>query len=123
MRRITHASTMALALMLASAAAQADPDATVPSKISEKIIGELAELDLEGVSADAVKYMGEHKPDIDLKNSFALQSKTSAPRNTPTSSISATTARHQKTTSTRLTSRRPTPTCGSCGKSITVTGS
>lgn len=69
MRRIAYASTMTLALLLATAA-QAEPDATVPPRVSEKIVAELAKLDLEAVSSDAVKYMGEHAGE-DLKNSFA----------------------------------------------------
>jgi len=70
MRRIFSASTIVLALTLAAGAAQADPDATIPIRISEKIVTELAKIDLDAVSADATKYMGQQAGE-NIKNNFA----------------------------------------------------
>ncbi len=70
MRRIFSASTIVLALTLAAGAAQADPDAAVPAKISEKIVAELAKVDLDAVSAYAAKYMGQQAGE-NIKNNFA----------------------------------------------------
>lgn len=72
MRRILATPTIAFAatLILATAALAADPDPALPGKMSEKIVGELAKNDLDGLSADATKYMGE-KTGAEIKTSFA----------------------------------------------------
>jgi hypothetical protein len=69
MRPVTHAATIAVAMILA-AAAQADPDATIPPRISDKVVAELAKADLDAVSADAAKYMGPQASE-NIKNNFA----------------------------------------------------
>jgi hypothetical protein len=72
MRRAAYASTIAfaLALILAGPARAADPDPALPAKMSEKIVGELAKADLDTLSGDAGKYMGEQVGES-LKNGFA----------------------------------------------------
>jgi hypothetical protein len=72
MRRTTYAATIAfaLALIFAGAARAADPDPALPGKISEKIVGELAKADLDALSIDATKYMGE-QTGATIKDSFA----------------------------------------------------
>jgi len=70
MRRTIYAATIALTFMLAAAAAQADPDAALPGKMSEKIVAELAKADLDSLSGDATKYMGE-QTGATIKDSFA----------------------------------------------------
>jgi len=70
MRRSFFGPTIALALMLAAGTAQADPDATVPARISERIVADLAKVDLDAVSAYTTKYMGRQAGE-NIKNNFA----------------------------------------------------
>lgn len=61
------------AFMLAMATfapAHAEPDAALPTKVSEKILADLAKTDLDTAAADAGKYMGTSVVE-DLKNNFA----------------------------------------------------
>lgn len=61
---------LAVCLLAAAGPARAAPDDTLPVKVSEKILAELAKADLDAVSADAGKFMGSNVSD-DIKNSFA----------------------------------------------------
>jgi hypothetical protein len=70
MRCIAYASTIALALMLATTAAQADPDPALPGQVSDKIVNELAKTDLDALAGDATKYMPGTSAD-DFKKNFA----------------------------------------------------
>src|ERR1700723_3344125 len=74
MQRTAHWSIAAgfLCLVVAAAppAARADPDATVPTKASEKILADLSRADLDTAATDASKYMGSDTTDS-FKNNFA----------------------------------------------------
>jgi hypothetical protein len=59
----------ALLVVVAGPAAQAEPDATIPVRISEHIIADLSRTDLEAVASTNAKYMGSNAER--LKNSFA----------------------------------------------------
>jgi len=68
-------SLLAAALLIFAAAgmpiaAAADPDSTIPTRMSEKIVNELAKADLDSLSVDAAKYMGEQTGE-NIKNNFA----------------------------------------------------
>ena len=72
MRRWAYGATI-MGIILATAAAntaRAEPDNTVPNKMSEKIVGELSATDLDSLSGDAAKYMGEQTGE-NIKNNFA----------------------------------------------------
>ncbi len=73
MQRFAHllaATALVVAAMAVTQVAQADPDASVPTRISERIVGELARADLDAVANESTKYMGPNVADR-LKNSFA----------------------------------------------------
>jgi hypothetical protein len=73
MRRVIHGLSVAAFVMAAAAVAataQADPDPTVPAKISQQIVADLARGDLDAVAGETVKYMGSSASER-LKNSFA----------------------------------------------------
>lgn len=70
MRRTITASTIGFALMLAAAAAQADPDQALPGKMSDKIVNELAKADLDTLTADLNKFMGG-KAGETIRSNFA----------------------------------------------------
>ena len=70
MRRWACRATIASVILATAATARAEPDASIPSKISEKIVADLARADLEATSADSAKYMGQNAAD-NMKNSFA----------------------------------------------------
>jgi hypothetical protein len=72
MRRLAHSLTIAGFILAAAAVepAQADPDNAIPTKVSERIIADLARADLDAVAKETVKYMGSAVSDR-LKNSFA----------------------------------------------------
>jgi hypothetical protein len=64
---------LAAGLLLAAVAcgaARAEPDATIPTRVSEKILADLAKADLEAAAADSAKYLGRASAD-NMKNSFA----------------------------------------------------
>jgi hypothetical protein len=64
---------MAAGIVLAAGwpgTATAEPDDTLPTKVSEKILADLAKADLEATAADAGKYMGSGVTES-LKNNFA----------------------------------------------------
>ena len=71
MQRQTRIAVIAwLAIAAAAVAAHAEPDATVPVKVSDKIVADLSRADLEATSADAAKYLGQNSAE-GIKNSFA----------------------------------------------------
>ena len=73
MRRLAHALIAAgfvVAAMIGGGAAQTGPDETIPAKISERIIADLAGGDLDAFAADAAKYMATNATER-LKNNFA----------------------------------------------------
>jgi hypothetical protein len=122
MRRFAHllaAAALTLGAMAAETA-RAETDNTIPIRISEKIIAQLARTDLDAVANESTKYMGPNIADR-LKNSFA-SIKISANRNTLNWSIPAITVRWEKTSSTRSISTRPSPLYVSYGISTMVTG-
>jgi len=53
-----------------AAVAQTGPDATIPAKVSERIVADLARGDLNAFAASAAKYMGPEASER-IKNSFA----------------------------------------------------
>jgi len=55
--------------LVAGASASAAPDDTIPTKVSERIIADLAGADLDAVAGETAKYMGSNADR--LKNSFA----------------------------------------------------
>jgi hypothetical protein len=59
-----------LAATGAIGAAQADPDNTIPIKVSEKVLADLARADLDATATDCAKYLGQTAAE-GLKNSFA----------------------------------------------------
>lgn len=61
---------LALTVLIMSAAARAEPDPSVVTRISEKILADLAIADLDSAAADAGKYMGSNVGE-NLKNNFA----------------------------------------------------
>jgi hypothetical protein len=63
-------AALALAgVLFAAPFARAEPDATIPARVSERIIAELARADLDAVAKETTKYMGGAADR--LKNSFA----------------------------------------------------
>jgi hypothetical protein len=50
--------------------ARADPDNTIPTAVSERIVADLARADLDAVARESTQYMGPNVSDR-LKNSFA----------------------------------------------------
>jgi hypothetical protein len=73
MRRLARSVTAAgvvFAAAMAVAAAQTGPDETIPAKVSERIVADLAAADLDAFATDISKYM---TPDSTsrLKNNFA----------------------------------------------------
>ncbi|HVH81740.1 MAG TPA: hypothetical protein VM782_20225 [Stellaceae bacterium] len=71
MRQWTYGATIvAVILALAANTARAEPDPGIPNKMSEKIVDELAKTDLDALSGDATKYMGEQTGE-NIKNNFA----------------------------------------------------
>jgi len=64
------AAAAGIALTTLAAPADAEPDGNLPTRISEKIVADLAHADLEATSADASKYLGQNSAE-NLKNSFA----------------------------------------------------
>jgi hypothetical protein len=59
-----------LGLLLMPAMALAEPDDTLPTKVSEKILADLAKTDLDAAASDSGKYMGTNVAET-LKNNFA----------------------------------------------------
>lgn len=72
MRRFAHSLTAAALILVAAGAetARADPDNSIPTKISEQIVAELSRADLDAVARDSAKYMGQDVADR-IKNNFA----------------------------------------------------
>jgi|SRR5215472_6612861 len=72
MGRFAYSLTLAMLLVGAAATppARAEPDNTLPPKISAKIVDHLSRADLDAVATDAAKYMGQSVAE-NLKNSFA----------------------------------------------------
>lgn len=72
MRRFAHLLAAATLILGAAAAetARAETDNSIPIRISEKIIAQLARADLDAVANESTKYMGPNIADR-LKNSFA----------------------------------------------------
>ena len=71
MQRKARITVIAGLIIAASVgAAWAEPDASVPGKVSDKIVADLSRADLEATSADAAKYLGQ-SPAEGIKNSFA----------------------------------------------------
>ncbi len=73
MRRLAllfTATGFVLTAATAVGVAQTGPDATIPAKVSERIVADLARSDLNAFAADAAKYMA---PEVSerIKNSFA----------------------------------------------------
>jgi hypothetical protein len=64
------AAAVAVTLAMNAAPAIAEPDANLPTRVSEKIVADLARADLDATSADASKYLGQSSAE-NLKNSFA----------------------------------------------------
>jgi hypothetical protein len=73
MRRRAHSLTAAglvFAAMIVGAVAQTGPDETIPAKVSERIVADLAGADLDAFAADTSKYMAPDSTNR-LKNNFA----------------------------------------------------
>ncbi len=76
MRRFARllAGVLATTVLIIGAAvievARAEPDNSIPTRISEQMIGQLARTDLDAVAHESAKYMGSDVADR-LKNSFA----------------------------------------------------
>jgi hypothetical protein len=64
------AMALLCAVMTVGGTADAEPDATLPTMASEKILAELAKTDLDAVAGEAAKYMGSDASGS-LKNNFA----------------------------------------------------
>ncbi len=60
----------ALLVAVIAGPARAEPDNTVPAKVSEAVVADLARADLDAVATAAAKYMGSSVADR-IKNSFA----------------------------------------------------
>jgi len=61
---------MFLAVSASEGSAQSAADATIPGKVSEQIVGDLARVDLDAFASHALKYMASSQSDR-LKNNFA----------------------------------------------------
>ena len=73
MRRLAHALIAAgyvFAATIGVGAAQTGPDETIPGKVSERIVADLAAADLDAFAADTSKYMTPDSANR-LKNNFA----------------------------------------------------
>ena len=73
MRRVAHwliSTLFVLVAALIGGPAQADPDAAVPAKVTERIVADLSRADLDAVASETKKFMGETAADR-IKNNFA----------------------------------------------------
>ena len=72
MRRFAHLLAAAAFILAAASggAARAEPDDSIPTSVSERIVAQLARADLDAVARESDKYMGQHIAET-LKNSFA----------------------------------------------------
>lgn len=71
MRHWTLLAALAgITLAPVAAPARAEPDPNLPTKVSEKVVADLARADLEATSADSAKYLGQSSAES-LKNNFA----------------------------------------------------